>query len=170
MVNKNKRGRSNAAGKTHSTSNRPTSSRSGWGKSFRSASTGTSSTGVQGKGTNCAHGYGNINDMFETKVKCFRMLCDQTRGTAKGTRPTPAHLKTFANWVNKGANVYKVTNTQINKWCNTNQSFKSTTSAKNILCKKFGKSTIKAVAPCKSGGFIVATAATVRGKCFNFPK
>ena len=117
MVNKNKRVRSNAAGKTRSISKRTTSSRIGWDKSCRSESTCKSTVGAHSKGTSCARGYGNINNVFESKVKCFRMLCDQTRGTAKGTRPTPAHLKTFANWVNKGANIYKVTNTQMNKWC-----------------------------------------------------
>lgn len=169
MIRKSNKGRSFATGKS-SSSRKSKSTRSAWGKSFRSASAGKSTGGASGKGTTCARGYGNINSTFETKVKCFRMLCDQTRGPAKGTRPSPAHLKTFANWVNKGANICKVTNTQLNKWCKTNQSIKSTTSAKNVLCKKFGKSTIKAVAPCKSGGFIVATAATVRGKSFNFPK
>ena len=170
MTRKSNRGRSSATGTKRSSNRKSTSSRTGFGKSFRSASASKSTSGARGKGTTCARGYGNINSSFEHKVRCFRMLCDQTCGPAKATRPSPAHLKTFANWVNKGANICKVTNTQINKWCETKQSFKGVTGAKNVLCKKFGKSTIKAVAPCKSGGFIVATAATVRGKSFIFPK
>lgn len=168
MISKSTRGRSSATRTKDKFNTKSTSSHTGFGKSFRSASSIKSTSSAQG--TSCAQGYGNINSTFENKVKSFRMLCDQTRGPATATRPSPANLKTFANWVNKGANICKVSNAQINKWCNTKQSFKGITGAKNVLCKKFGKSTIKAVAPCKSGGFIVATAATVRGKSFNFPK
>lgn len=170
MTRMSNSGRSSAVHTKRSSNRKSTSSRNRWGKSFRSASASKSTSGANSTGTTCARGYGNINSSFEHKVRCFRMLSEQTCGPAKGTRPSPAHLKTFANWVNKGANICKVSNAQINKWCNTKQSFNSITGAKNILCKKFGKSTIKAIAPSKSGGFIVATAAMVRGKTFNFPK
>lgn len=139
-----------------------------WGRTSSSPSGRARKSNVRGAG--CAPGYSSICSTFENKVRGFRVLCEQTRGTAKRSRPSPATLKSFGNWINKGANVFKVTNTQLNKWCTTNQSIKSTTSAKNVLCKKFGKSTIKAVACAKTGGFIVATAPTCQGKTFTFPK
>jgi hypothetical protein len=98
------------------------------------------------------------------------MLWDQTHGTCKGNRPTPGTLKNFANWVNKGANVWKVTNTQIKKWCNTNQNFKTCASAKTALCNKFGKTTIKGLTYNKTGGWLVVTAPTFKGKPFRFPR
>ena len=88
---------------------------------------------------------------------------------ASKTRPTPATLKSFTNWINKGANVYRVTNTQIKKWCNPTRTCNTNASVKNALCGRFGKSTIKAVCSAKSGGYIVATAPTWKGKSFKFP-
>jgi len=136
--------------------------------SFRSSSKWGKSS--KRKGTGCAPGYASVCSTFQNKVQGFRTLCEQTKGTAKGNRPSPAALKTFGNWINKGANVWKVSNSQLNRWCKTTQGFKSATSAKNALCKRFGKSAIKAVCPSKTGGFIVAAAPTVKGRTFNFPK
>ena len=121
------------------------------------------------KTTGAARGYNQIYDTFETRYRSYRMLWDQTRGTCKGNRPSPATLKTFANWINKGANVWKVTNTQINKWCHTKQTFKSCATAKTALCGKFGKGTIKAITWNKTGGYLVATAPIYQGKPFKFP-
>jgi hypothetical protein len=112
----------------------------------------------------------DINNTFEFKMRSFRTLWDQTRGPAKGTRPKPTTLRTFANWINKGAYVWRVTNTQVNKWCNTNRKWKNGTAVKNALCNQFGKNTIKAVACDKSGGYLVVTAPTWKGKPFCFPK
>ena len=162
----------NSKSRRSTTSSRSTrsfsSTGSGWGQSSSSPSGRARKSNVGGAG--CARGYSSICNTFENKVRGYRVLCEQTRGTAKRNRPSPATLKTFGNWINKGANVYKVTNAQLNKWSTTNQSIKSTTSAKSVLCKKFGKSTIKAVACAKTGGFIVATAPTCHGKTFTFPK
>ena len=121
------------------------------------------------KTTGAARGYNQIYYTFENRYRFYRMLWDQTRGACKGNRPSPATLKNFANWVNKGAYVWKVTNKQIAKWCNTNPNMKSCTTVKNALCNRFGKNTIKAVTWNKSGGYLVATAPTYRGKPFKFP-
>ncbi len=135
------------------------------------STTRKSSTGsFRAKSTGCAPGYSSVCNTFQNKVQGFRTLCEQTTGSSKGARPTPATLKTFGNWINKGANVWKVSSSQVNRWCKPSNSIKSATSAKSALCKRFGKSAIKAVCPSKTGGFIVAVAPTVKGRAFNFPK
>ncbi len=161
--------------RTRTTNKRTTTkyNRSGWGTTHGTSTraTGTRNTrNTRKTTTNAAPGYRNIYDSFECKVRSYKTLWDQTRGAAKHTRPTPATLKTFSTWINKGANVWRVTNTQINKWCKTNQQYKTGTSVKNALCKTFGKTTIKAVACDKKGGYIVATSPTWKGKPFHFPK
>ena len=149
--------------------------RSGWGKSY-GHSTGASGQWTQTRKTtgtnttNVARGYSNIYNAFEWKMRSYRTLWDQTRGPAKYSRPTPATLKTFANWINKGSYVWRVTNSQINKWCNTNRKYSSGTAVKSALCQTFGKNTIKAVACDKGGGYLVATSPTWKGKPFHFPK
>ncbi len=144
-----------------------------WAQSFHGATGNRKDYGYKTTGgqsyAGVAKGYNQVCCTFENRFKYYRMLWEQTRGTCKGDRPSPATLKTFANWINKGANIYKVTNAQINKWCHTQQTFKTCTSAKTALCNKFGKATIKAIAPCKTGGFLVATAPTWHGKPFKFP-
>ncbi|UCE58917.1 MAG: hypothetical protein JSU63_15925 [Phycisphaerales bacterium] len=112
---------------------------------------------------------------FNTKISSYRTLVNQTKGTARYTRPTPQMLNTFANWVNKGAVIQTCTPQQVAKWArNYNVNFNTrnptTTSCKNVLHKYFGKSVIKAVARTKTGSFMVATSPTWKGKNFNFPK
>ncbi len=157
-----------------------TKSASGWsgggnyGKNYTSGTNKgkTASCKVSGyaRTTGIARGYNQVCCTFESRYKYYRMLWDQTRGACRGTRPTPATLKSFANWVNKGANIWKVTNTQINKWCNTKQTFKTCASAKTALCNKFGKTAIKAITYDKSGGYLVVTPPNYHGKPFKFPK
>ncbi|MHC4089153.1 MAG: hypothetical protein ACYSVY_02550 [Planctomycetota bacterium] len=169
---------------TNATKNRRTgrssasrTGRGGWHKTTSSSfshaggkSSGRKNTKSGGmRGSTVASGYNQISNMFATKVNSFRTLWDQTKGAANRTRPTPATLKTFGNWINKGANIWCVTNSQINKWCKTNQTYKTNAAVKAVLCNKFGKNTIKAVCCAKSGGFIVATAPTCKGKNFKFP-
>ncbi|MCP4251618.1 MAG: hypothetical protein GY778_31660 [bacterium] len=147
-------------------------SRGSWGKtSSTSRSRTTRKSGSYGtsKAAAVAPGYRQVNNTFACKVQSFKTLWEQTKGAPSKTRPTPATLKSFTNWINKGANVYRVTNTQIKKWCNITQNYKTNASVKNALCGKFGKSTIKAVCSAKSGGYIVATAPTWKGKSFKFP-
>ena len=142
--------------------------RGSWGKTGSSTPSRTGSYGTSKAGS-VAPGYRQANNTFACKVQSFKTLWEQTKGAASKTRPTPATLKSFTNWINKGANVYRVSNTQIKKWCHNTQNYKTNASVKNALCGKFGKSTIKAVCSAKSGGYIVATAPTWKGKSFKFP-
>ena len=119
--------------------------------------------------------YRGCNDTFAAKIHSFRTLYSQTYGPAKCARPTPATLNTFANWISKGAIIQTVTAAQLARWAKmTKKNFDTrtptTTACKNVLCAKFGKNTIKAVARTKSGSFMVATWPTVNGKRFYFPK
>ena len=139
-----------------------------WGTSSSSPSgrktrkVGTGSSGI-------ASGYRQVNNMFSSRVQSYRTLCEQTKGAGGKNRPTPSTLKSFANWINKGANICKVTNAQINRWCKPNTTVKSPAACKTVLCSRFGKTAIKAVT-CGKTGFIVACAPTVNGKNFKFPK
>jgi hypothetical protein len=149
--------------------------RGGWTGSFspqgssyskRTASFGKTNGGRTASGI--APGYKQISNAFAAKVRSFRTLQQHTKGAAGQTRPSTATFKSFCNWINKGANVWFVTNSKVNSWCNTGQKLKTGGAAKNALGKKFGKSTIKAVS-CSKGGFLVAAAPTCKGKSFVFP-
>jgi hypothetical protein len=111
---------------------------------------------------------------LQRKLDSFKTLFNQTKGPAKFTRPTPATINSFCNWVNKGAVVQTVSPGTIARWARlANQNFNTqnpTPSAcKTVLCGKFGRTTIKAVARTKSGQFMVATSPTWKGKSFKFP-
>ena len=128
-------------------------------------------------GGSIASGYKGCNTTFANKVNSFKTLVSQTQGSTsnKWGRPTPTTLNTFANWINKGAIIQTVSPIQVAKWAKSkNKTFTTTTgtptSCKNVLCAKFGKSAIKAVCRTKTGAFMVATAPTVSGKTFCFPK
>jgi len=147
-----------------------------WGRS-----TGTTKRSTRAKrsyGTSAktgATGYKNVSTEFQNKISSYRTLIDQTKGAAKFPRPTPATLNSFANWVNKGAIVQQVSPSQLARWAKTtthsfNSRNPSTTSCKNVLCKKFGKTTIKAVTRSKNGWFLVATSPTHKGRAFSFPR
>ncbi len=138
---------------------------------------GTAGTaGVAGMtGTAASPKYKSAQCTFATKINSYKMLYKQTCGPAKYTRPTPATLTTFANWINKGAVVHTCTSAQVARWArgyemNFNSRTGSPTTCKNVLATKFGKTTIKAVAKTKSGAYMVATSPTWKGKPFCFPK
>jgi len=143
------------------------------GSSSRTRKSDTSDTGVTA--TAVAPSYKGVCTTFAGKVDSFKTLVNQTKGPARCPRPSPATLNSFANWINKGAIVQTCSTAQVAKWAraankNFNTRTKSVTSCKNILQKKFGKTTIKAVACTKSGSFIVATSPTCKGRNFCFPK
>ena len=142
-----------------------------WGK----PEMGHKRTGKTGTTTMVPAPYRTVFNTFQCKINSYKTLYNQTRGPAKYTRPTPAILNTFANWINKGAVVQTVTRTQVAKWArNTKWNFSpsnpNTTACKNVLATKFGKQTIKAVARTKSGSFMVATSPTWKGKPFMFSR
>jgi len=119
--------------------------------------------------------YSKVCTAFQHKIASYKTLCNQAMSTTgKYTRPKPATLNSFANWINKGAIVQTVSCTQIAKWakstnCNFNTKTASPTSCKTVLCKKFGKSSIKAVCRTSTGNFMVATTPNCKGRGFTFP-
>lgn len=164
----------NVRGRSGSRSTRDNYGFGSWG------STGTSegtSAGTRGKGSpaSASPKYRNVCSDFACKISSYKTLYNQTHGAAKYTRPTPQTLNTFASWINKGAIIQTCSATQVAKWARTgNWTFNTrqptTTSCKDVLSKKFGKTTIKAVARTKTGSFMVVTSPTWKGKSFQFPK
>ena len=120
--------------------------------------------------------YKSCCNTFERKIQSYKTLCAQAQGTSGAyNRPTPGTLNTFANWINKGAIVQTCSPAQVARWARAaNKSFNphnpTPTACKTVLTKKFGRSTIKAVARCANGAFLVATTPTVNGRTFNFPQ
>jgi len=120
--------------------------------------------------------YTKVCNTFQNKIASFKTLCNQAKATSgRYTRPKPATLNSFANWINKGAIIQTVSCAQIAKWAKTtninfNTQIASPTSCKTVLCKKFGKSNIKAVCRTSSGNFMVATSPTCKGRGFTFPR
>lgn len=153
----------------------PRSGQDGWDKTSEASRRGTRKTTTGPNAMRVPSGYKVCSSAFWNKVNSFRMLYKQTCGPAKHTRPSPATLNTFANWINKGAIVHNVTTAQISRWAKTTDKTFNTrkagpTTCKNVLCAKFGKNTIKAVCRTKAGSYMVVTPATVSGKQFQFPK
>lgn len=140
---------------------------SGWGQAKTSEKKKTVTT--------VPSGYKSVSNSFQNKINSFRTLHAQTKGTAKFGRPSPAILNSFANWINKGAIIQTVSCAQIVRWGKTlnaknfNSRAITTNSCKTVLCKKFGKAAIKAVARTKSGSFMVVTTPTLKGRTFCFP-
>ena len=159
-----------ASNRTNRTSNPWNSGRGR--TSGSSNATSWSSRSKSSHNPKCAPGYQSTWNQLNQKASAFKTLANQTCGTAKCKRPSTATLNTFANWINKGANIQCATGSQITKWASTsNRNFKPTSAAvvKNALCNRFGKSTIKAVCCDKTGKWLIATAASSKGKPFCFP-
>ncbi len=119
--------------------------------------------------------YSKVCTAFQLKIASYKTLCSQAKVTAgRFTRPKLATLNSFANWINKGAIIQTVSCSQIAKWaklnnCSFNTKIASPTSCKTVLCKKFGKSNIKAVCRTSTGNFMVATTPNCKGRGFSFP-
>lgn len=137
----------------------------------RKTSTSTRTSG----GTNFAPGYSNVAGSFQNKINSYKTLVSQAKGPASYGRPSTTTLNSFANWVNKGANIFTVSTAQLTRWCgktkaqNQYNNFASINSCKNFLSTKFGRSTIKAVARTKSGSWMIAAAPIVKGRPFHMP-
>jgi hypothetical protein len=173
------RGRTGSRTRTTSGTSSAFAGRSGktnWGRtSTTRGRTYTKKSGNVGPTTNVPTAWKRCNNEFSNKITSYKTLYNQTRGPAKHGRPTPTTLTTFANWINKGGVIHTVTATQVARWAKaTKTNFKTRTATptacRNVLCKKFGKTNIKAVARTKSGSFMVVTPAQVQGKWFCFPK
>jgi hypothetical protein len=124
--------------------------------------------------TTLATGYSNVYTQYQQKIANYRVLCNQMRGPAKTTRPSKSTLNTFANWIDKGANVYTITPAQLNRWAGKNHKYynkwNTIMACKNFLTYKWGKNTIKAITWTKSGSYLIACAPTYKGKPFCLPK
>ena len=136
---------------------------------------GSSGRKIRKGAVNCPPGYKNVCNSFQDKIESYKALINQTQGPAKFGRPTPTTLNSFANWINKGAIIQTCTSAQVNRWARTtnmkcNTTTPSVTTCKNILGRKFGKNTIKAVARTKNGAYMVVTSPTANGRPFCFPK
>lgn len=108
-----------------------------------------------------------VRTTLQHKIKAYKTLWDQTSGTGSRSRPTPSQIQSFSKWIDKGACVHNVSFTQLNRWSGKPKNWTVGT-AKTTLTSKFGKPYIKAVACNKSGGFIVATSPTRKGRTFKF--
>ena len=174
----NVRGRSGVRSRSTYGGYQSVSTRTG-STNWHRTSTPSKGLGTRTKGTsmggNVPVAWKSCSDSFINKMNSYKMLYNQTKGPAKHQRPSPTTLNTFANWIGKGAVIQTVSAAQVNRWAKTaRKNFNTRTptpnACKSVLCAKFGKTTIKAVARSKSGSFMVATAPTVKGKCFCFPK
>ena len=156
------------SGSNWRTAGHKTTPRAKWttGTTHRKTTTGRTSTP--------AAGYTTVYNRFQQKINSYRMLCNQTKGQAKTSRPTQTTLTTFANWIDKGASIYTITPTQLNRWAGKGSKYynkwNTPTNCRNFLNYKFGKSTIKAVARTKTGSYMIACSPTYKGKPFNFPR
>ncbi len=109
--------------------------------------------------------YAGVRQNFQNKMNAYKMLCNQATGSPSSSRrATPTQLKTFSKWIDKGAVVHNVSNTQLNRWAGVANKNWTVGTAKTAMSNKFGKSVIKAVAYNKTGGYIVATNPTSGGK------
>jgi len=105
--------------------------------------------------------FSTVRNNFKNKINAYS-------GGSNKQGPTPSQLNTFGRWIEKGARLQKVTPTQLNRWAGTSRRNWTPTAAKNCLASKWGKSCIKAVTNNKTGGFLVATSSTRKGKPFRF--
>lgn len=143
----------------------------GWGKS-----SATKRSKSYGSSSNASGSYKNVGATLQHKINSYKTLFQQCQGgSGRYPRPTPSTLNSFANWINKGAQVQIVSAAQIARWARSTRfsfstQYPSTASCKNVLAAKFGKHTIKAVCRGKSGAFLVATAETYKGRWFSFPR
>lgn len=157
------RSRRSTTRRTTGTSSSRTSGR--WASS---SSRGTSTS--RRTSTRVVPGYAQVGNQFEQKIASYRTLFNQAKGPAKFSRPAPATLASFANWIDKGAVVQRVSAAQCTRWSTTGRPCRTAAAAKAALTSKFGRTTIKAVLKDKSGGFLVATAPQYKGRKFTFPR
>ncbi len=111
--------------------------------------------------------YPYLRNQLQNKVSAYKTLMSQTTGSSKYPRPTPTQINSFCKYVDKGASLHYVSKTQLNRWAGQSRNW-TTSSCKTVLCNRYGKNAIKAVAPNKTGGWIVATMPTFKSKTFNF--
>lgn len=111
-----------------------------------------------------------IRNQIENKINAFQQLYATTQSPNTKWSPSPAQITKFCNLVNKGANVYKVTGRQIARWSKNYNSVTTPTTAMKALKNRFGTAVKGVTFGPTNGNFLVATASTIKGKPFKFPK
>lgn len=122
-------------------------------------------TGMQ-SGTNWK--YGLVRTNLQNKINAYRYLYAQCQVTGPN-KPSPVVINKFANLVNKGAMLHKVSAAAIARWYKDMKPTYTTSWATKGLKWKYGAA-IKAVWPTGNGRtYMVATNPTHKGRPFRFP-
>ena len=139
-------------------------------------SSGRSRTSAAGKKTVSARGssravaargnYTAVRSQLTSKINSYRVLLNQVQGTGRGSQPSPTAVSRMAGWVGRGANVYHVTNHQVNRVAGVGKKVSSAVGALRVLQSRYGK-VVKAVVPGKSGSWIVAAVPQSGRKVFR---
>jgi hypothetical protein len=110
--------------------------------------------------------YTSVRSQLVSKISSYRVLLNQVQGAARGSQPSPTAVNRIAGWVGRGANVYQVTNRQVNRVAGVGKKVSSATGALRVLQSRYGK-VVKAVVPGKSGSWIVAAVPQSGRKVFR---
>ena len=112
--------------------------------------------------------YGPVRTTLENKINAYRYLYAQCQTTGQ-YKPSPAVINRFANLVNKGATIHKVSGVAIARWYKNMKPTYTASWATKGLKWKYGAA-IKAVWPTGNGRtYMVATSPNYKGKPFRFP-
>ena len=135
-----------------------------------------SPTSVAGRKTVSARGgsrpvaargnYTSVRSQLNSKISSYRVLLNQVQGTGRRSQPSPTAVSRMAGWVGRGANVYQVTNHQVNRVAGAGKKVSSAVGALRVLQSRYGK-VVKAVVPGKSGSWIVAAVPQSGRKTFR---
>ena len=138
----------------------------------RTSAAGKKTVSARGKTTGgsrpvAARGnYTSVRSQLNSKISSYRVLLNQVQGTSRGSQPSPTAVNRMAGWVGRGANVYQVTNHQVNRVAGVGKKVSSAVSALRVLQSRYGK-VVKAVVPGKSGSWIVAAVPQSGRKVFR---
>jgi hypothetical protein len=110
--------------------------------------------------------YTAVRSQLTSKINSYRVLLNQVQGTGRGSQPSPTAVTRMAGWVGRGANVYHVTNHQVNRVAGVGKKVSSAVGALRVLQSRYGK-LVKAVVPGKSGSWIVAAVPQSGRKVFR---
>lgn len=110
--------------------------------------------------------FNTVKKQIQAKVASFKTINQQISGGTKVTAFSPTGAGKWINFINNGANVYKFTNTQFNKWFGPAWDCNTPTAATRFMKNKFG-SCILAVTKGKGNTWLVAATTNVSGRPFK---
>jgi len=110
--------------------------------------------------------YASVRSHLNSKISSYRVLLSQVQGVGSGSQPSPTAVSRMAGWVGRGANVYQVTNRQVNQVAGAGKKVSSATGALRVLQSRYGK-VVKAVVPGKRGSWLVAAVPQSGRKTFR---